>query len=80
MDYKDEAGRLPIRLNRNAFATIRVYSRTNNEIDLYWDELDEEPVLYKEAARQFIAQLEGEWCINFLRALSVELDEIIDIE
>ena len=34
-------------------------------------------LLYEEAAKQFIDQLEGQWCRGFLRALRDECDKRI---
>jgi hypothetical protein len=36
--------------------------------------------MFQEAAEQFIHQLEGNWCIAFLKALRNECDKIIKKE
>lgn len=73
-----------IQLSRNVALLLHIFEK---DFDHSWEDVhlqDFEGVyeadynIHREAAKQFIQQLEGHWCIMFLEALRDECDKIIE--
>ena len=72
-----------IQLSRNIAILIHIFEK---DLDHSWEDIwlqdftgvcERDHFLYKEAAKQFIDQLEGNWCVAFLEALRDECDKHI---
>ena len=72
-----------IQLSRNVAILIHIFEK---DLDHSWEDIwlqdftevcERDHFLYKEAAKQFIDQLEGNWCVAFLEALRDECDKHI---
>lgn len=74
---KEERCRAPIAINEHTLVLLRVFKAKNHLEDCWtYDERDfrREPWgSEEESARQLIDQLENEWNIKFLEALTIEL-------
>lgn len=74
--------RKPIYLHKNAVALITIFKRYDNIEDLWitdYPEYDENTKdVCKEAAKQFIEQLENQWTQRFLTALRDEINLILE--
>ena len=76
--------REPIRLSRNCLAIINIFTRYDDIEDVVWlsdiDSYNEkEWDLMDKAAKQFISQLKGHWCVRFLEQLRNEIDRTLEI-
>ncbi len=73
--------RKPIRLSRHAVCIIHVFSRCDGLRDLWMidseDYVEEDWGVEKDAAKQFVEQLDGQYNIRFLQALRAECDSHI---
>jgi hypothetical protein len=73
--------RTPILINNHAVALLHIFTRYDHLEDLWTvdaDGLDKEKwEMYDEAAKQFVEQLEDQWCIKFMEALRDEIDKQI---
>lgn len=71
--------RMPIYLDKNSVALITVYSRPDHLEDIWITDYPEYDIDYDQAARdaakQFIDQLEGRWTPRFLSALKDEINK-----
>jgi len=76
---KDTDNRNPILLNRHTVALIQIFTRTDGLEDIFFSDYDRKSQsdISKEAAREFVSQLKGQWCLGFLKALRDECDIII---
>lgn len=79
---KKEYERTPIILNGNAVAVIHIFQRPDKLEDLWvYDYIDDyyykndvnHSQKYKDAAKQFIQQLEGQACFSFNKELILQL-------
>ena len=72
-----------IQLNRDTALLLHFFTKDSEHSweDIWLQDLtgvyEKDILLYEEAAKQFIDQLEGLWCIRFLRALRDECDKRI---
>ena len=68
--------RQPIVLSKNHIALILIYHKTDDLLDVSLGALDRfiEEQTANDAAKQFIAQLQGVWTPRFLTALRQEID------
>ena len=73
------ADRMPIYLHKNAVALITIFKRVDHLEDIWvadYPDYDEDyDKINKEAARQFIDQMEGQWTPRFLIALKSEIEK-----
>lgn len=75
----NEEDRHPIYLSPHAIALIKIYSRTDYFSDLWTQEFDtikgafSKFDKYELSAKQFIKQLEGQQCYNFMEKLLIEI-------
>jgi len=71
--YFNDKERKPIILNRDTLATISIYKKKFNFLELEWDDPGEPPEnlirVFNESADEFVRQLEDEWCEYFMDAL-----------
>ena len=71
--------REPIILDKNTVALIHIFDRYDDIEDIFY--LDSEKYLkemseqYEKSAKQFISQLDGEWCVFFFEKLIKEAFE-----
>lgn len=71
--------REPIILDKNTVALIHIFDRYDDIEDIFY--LDSEKYLkemseqYEKSAKQFISQLDGEWCVLFFEKLIKEAFE-----
>lgn len=74
--------RIPIYLDKYTVALIQVFTRYEQLEDMWitdYPEYDEDPeTVAKQAAEQFISQLQGRWTPRFLRALQAEIESILN--
>lgn len=84
MDYYKKYDRKFIQLCRNTAILIHIFEKDK---DHSWEDVwlhdftgvyEKDHLLYKEAAKQFIDQLEGNWCVAFLEALRDECNKRIE--
>lgn len=71
--------RAPIMIGRHTVVVMHVFTRMDHLEDVWMDEVEpyykEQQNLYKSAAKQFIDQLEDNWCVAFLEALQKEIEQ-----
>ena len=73
-----------IQLSRNIAILIHIFEKDKEHSweDVWLRDYDgvaeHDFQLHREAAKQFISQLEGHWCIAFLEALRDECQELIE--
>ena len=84
--YTPNYKREPILLSNHVVASIHLFQRYANFDDMWeidaieaqWDKGLGGPYEYHEqhihAAKQFVKQLEGHWCVAFMEALKNEID------
>ena len=83
-DFFKKYDRKFIQLNRDIAMLIHLFEKDSNHSweDIWLQDLtgiyEKDMLLYKEAAEQFINQLEGQWCIAFLEALRDECNKHIE--
>lgn len=74
--------RKPIMLDKNTCAMIWLYTRNDElwdvAVGVYEPYLDMGIDIYKNAAKEFINQLQDRWCVAFLEALRDEINETIE--
>jgi hypothetical protein len=75
-----EPDRQPILLSRHAVALIQIYDRTDDLADIMFSDygVKSQHDISVEAAKEFVSQLKGRWCLGFLKALRDECDSIIN--
>lgn len=82
-DFFKKYDRRFIQLDRNTAILIHIFEKDK---DHSWEDMwlhdftgvyEKDHLLYKEAAKQFLDQLEGNWSIAFLKALRDECDKHI---
>ena len=82
-DFFKKYDRKFIQLSRNIGMLIHLFEKDS---DHSWEDVwlqdftgvyEKDHLLYKEAAKQFVDQLEGHYCISFLEALRNECDKHI---
>lgn len=72
-----------IQLNRDTALLLHIFTKDSEHSweDIWLQDLtgvyEKDILLYEEAAKQFIDQLEGQWCRGFLQALRNECDKRI---
>lgn len=83
-DFFKKYDRKFIQLNRDIAMLIHLFEKDSEHS---WEDIwlhdftgvyEKDHLLYKEAAKQFLDQLEGHWCIAFLEALRDECDKHIE--
>ena len=83
-DFFKKYDRKFIQLSRNVAILIHIFEK---DPDHSWEDVwlrdftgvcERDHLLYKEAAKQFIDQLEGNWCRAFLMALKEVCEERIE--
>lgn len=71
-----------IQLSRNVAILIHIFDKDHSWEDIWLRDFtgvcERDHFLYKEAAKQFIDQLEGHWCRAFLMALKEVCEERIE--
>ena len=83
-DYFNKYDRKFIQLNRNTAMLIHLFEKDSDHSweDIWLQDLtgiyEKDMLLYKEAAEQFVNQLEGQLCIAFLEALRDECNKHIE--
>ena len=79
-DFFKKYDRKFIQLNRDIAILIHLFEKDSEHS---WEDVwlqdftgvyERDALLYEEAAKQFISQLEGYWCVAFLKALREECD------
>jgi len=77
--YLTDKEKKPIILSPNALATILIWTRDSNFLEICLSERDEIDYekLMDEAAQEFIRQLEGWWCVRFMEALVKEINILL---
>lgn len=82
-DFFKKYDRKFIQLDINTAMLIHLFEKDSEHS---WEDIwlqdftgvyERDMLLYKEAAKQFIDQLEGNWCVAFLEALRDECDKHI---
>ncbi len=70
--------RVPILLSKNAIALIQIFTKFDNLEDSWIIDIsnyyENNKNIYKKAAKQFVSQLEGQWCIEFMEELQKEIN------
>lgn len=72
----------PVVLNHNTVAVIHLFKRHDELMDMFLSDSskymeDSYDLLFKESAKQFLENLQGEYCIAFLQALKEQIEPII---
>ena len=74
--------RKPIYLDRHSVALITVYTRPDEIEDIWVTDYpaydNDHEQMAKEAAEQFIEQLQGRWTPLFLKALQAEIEKRLE--
>jgi len=72
--------RKPILLNRYTVALIFLYKREGGFDEMCLSDYEAQDMieLQKKAAKEFIDQLEDEWCLDFMKTLRDEINTRID--
>lgn len=67
----------PILLNRHTCALIFIYKRTSSFTEMALSDYEAKDMieLQRKAAKEFIEQLQGEWCVDFMEKLRDEINE-----
>ena len=82
-DFFKQYDRKFIQLNRDTALLLHIFTKDSDHSweDIWLQDLtgvyEKDILLYEEAAKQFIDQLEGQWCRGFLQALRDECDKRI---
>lgn len=83
-DYFKKYDRKFIQLRQDICMLIHLFKKDEEHS---WEDIwlqdfecvyEKDMLIYEEAAKQFIDQLEGNWCISFLKALRNECDNRIE--
>lgn len=69
----------PILINKNCIALIQLFTRTNTFTEMILSEYEIEDIrdAHSLAAKEFVNQLEGQWCVDFMEKLREEIDMTI---
>jgi hypothetical protein len=72
--------RKPIILSHNSVALIQIFTKYDDWLDISigaWDKFMADEG-YREAAREFVRQLKGQWCETFMEELKKEIEEELE--
>ena len=72
--------RKPIVLSKNDVALIQIFHKSDELLDISIGAMDKfiDSESVEDAARQFVAQLQGAWTPRFMRALKKEIENILE--